>query len=93
MIGVFRVGDLNQGPWFELASLLNNYEQGTVRKPILLLSYFNEYFIKWHKICLYNNLHLAKINIETAFGLFAFELTEIEGAEVGDLFTPFLLYR
>ena len=32
-----------------------------------------------------NNLHLTKINIETAFGLFDIELTEIKGAKVGAL--------
>ena len=49
------------------------------------VSYLNIYFIKRHKIYLYNILHLMKINIETAFGLFDIELTEVEGAKVGAL--------
>ena len=34
---------------------------------------------------MYNNIHLAKINTETKFGLFDIELTEIECARVGAL--------
>ena len=50
-----------------------------------MLSYLNKYFIKQHTIYLHNNIHLAKINIVTEFGLFDIELTEIEGAKVGAL--------
>ena len=49
------------------------------------VSYLNIYFIKRHKIYLYNNLHFIKINIETALELFDIKLTEVEGAKVGAL--------